>query len=87
MIATTVPIPVGRTVTARGVADLIGRHLRLPSPLRLRRGKHARGECHHQSEDDRPTNAAALRDGDRVFTSWATGIGDAPTRSLLPSDS
>lgn len=79
MTATTAPIPLGRTVTTRGVAELVGRHPWLLSALRVWLGKHARGECHHQSEDDRRANAWAIRDGERVFTSWGTGIADAPT--------
>lgn len=83
MTAATAPIPLGRTVTTPGVADVVGRHPWLLSALRVWLGKHARGECHHQSEDDRAANAAAIRDGDRVFTSWATGIADAPIIWLI----
>jgi hypothetical protein len=81
-----------------GVAALVREHPWLPAALGVWIGKHARNDCPNLSDDDRAANDWAIRDGDRVMTSWRTLLDDEPviwiwteadrssTCAMLPSE-
>jgi hypothetical protein len=83
MSVVVAPIPLGRLVMTAGVAALVEQHPALSRAMLGWLAPHRRGECPHMSEHDQQENTLALEQGFRVFTSWPTGLADAPTIWLI----
>lgn len=70
MTATLAPIPLGRVVMTRGVAELVRQRPVMAESILAWLRRHAVNDCPNLSDDDRRANALAMRDGDRVLTWW-----------------
>lgn len=76
MTAALSPIPLGRCVMTAGVAALVRQQPALAAQIATWIRRHAVNDCPDLSEHDRHANEDAIRDGDRVLTSWTVKTAD-----------
>ena len=62
--------PLGRMVMTRGVNDRVAEDAEFSKFVIESIGRHARGDWGDLGEEDKQTNEAALKDGDRLFSAY-----------------